>query len=283
MTEHHDSSPDWAAIGESIEREGVVYYSFIEQAIDWLREQLDEPVRILDVGSGPGVVTCALAEAFPDAEVVAVDGTPELLARAKARAERIGVRIGTQQADLPEQFDELGSADLIWISNVLHHLGDQKAALVQLAKHLSPGGVLALAEGGLHVRYLPRDFGIGRPGLASRLETAFEDSFAEMREELPGSTQVHEDWPALLAHAGLAPSATRSFLVDLPAPLDTEPRLHLRSVLERYRHRGGDRIDPADLSTVDRLLSDEDPAGLLSRPDVFLLTARTVHTARRDR
>ncbi|MFF3001865.1 hypothetical protein ACFVTF_03530 [Kitasatospora sp. NPDC057940] len=29
--------------------------------------------RVLDVGSGPGVVTCLLARTFPDAEVVAVD------------------------------------------------------------------------------------------------------------------------------------------------------------------------------------------------------------------
>lgn len=36
-----------------------------------------------------------------------------------------------------------------------------------------------------------------------------------------------------------------------------------------------------DREVLDRLLDPEDPRGLLKRPDVFLLEARTVHTARK--
>jgi hypothetical protein len=43
----------------------------------------------------------------------------------------------------------------------------------------------------------------------------------------------------------------------------------------------GDRIDAEDHAVIDRLVHDEDRESLLWRPDVFLLNARTVHTARR--
>jgi SAM-dependent methyltransferase len=278
---HRDDDYDWASIGEEIERNAEVHHDYLDQAMDWLRGQVDEPARILDVGSGPGVAACALAETFGDAEVVAADRAPELLARAAKRAERLGVKITTQEADLPTAFPDLGAADLIWTSGVMHHIGDQQDALNQLAALLRPGGVLAVVEGGLPLRFLPRDIGIGRPGLQSRLDAANDAWFTDMRNGLPGSTPVVEDWAAMLARAGLMPSASRTFLVDLPAPLDTEPRLLLRDMLVRQREMLGDRIDAEDHAVIDRLVHDEDRASLMWRPDVFLLNARTVHSARR--
>ena len=278
---HGSDDYDWASIGEEIERNAEVHHDYLDQAMDWLRTQVDEPARIIDVGSGPGVAACALAETFDGAEVVAADRAPELLARAGRRAERLGVKIKTLVADLPAAFPELGAADLIWTSGVMHHIGDQQAALNQLAALLRPGGVLAVVEGGLPMRFLPRDIGIGRPGLLSRLDAANDTWFTDMRAGLPGSTRTVEDWPAMLAQAGLMPSASRTFLVDLPAPLDTEARVLVRDILARQREMLGDRIDAADHEVIDRLLRDEDPESVLRRPDVFLLNARTVHSARR--
>lgn len=274
---------DWDKLGDMLEREGDVFLPVAEQAAAWLRDQAGEVRRILDVGSGPGVATCVFAAAFPGARVVAADGAEQLLARATARAEKRGVDIQTLRADLPEQFGELGAADLIWTSQAMHHLGDQQAALTELGKLLRPGGLLAVAEGGLPARYLPRDLGFGRPGLLSRILSATEDWFTEMRAEIPGSSDTVEDWPAMLANAGLEPVGTRSFLLDLPAPLDAETRQHLIHGLTRTRGRLTDRFDAEDLATVDQLLDPENPAGLLLRRDVFLLAARTVYVGRAGR
>lgn len=278
---HGDQDYDWAALGEQLERNAEVHRDFLDQVMDWLRAQVDEPARIVDVGSGPGVAACALAETFGEAEVVAADRAPELLALAERRAARLGVRISTLRADLPEAFGELGAADLIWTSGVMHHIGDQQDALNRLGAQLRPGGVLAVVEGGLQMRFLPRDIGFGRPGLQSRLDAASEDWFTDMRAGLPGSTRAVEDWPAMLVKAGLMPSASRTFLVDLPAPLDTEPRLLLRDLLVRQREMLGDRIDAEDHAVIDRLVDEDDRESLLWRPDAFLLNARTVHSARR--
>lgn len=289
MSHHHHHEPDWAALGPQLAREAELHLPYLAQAARWLVDLLGPGDRgagavrrVVDVGSGPGVVSVLLARTFPHAEVVAVDQAPELLRHVRTRAadHQLADRIVTLQADLPEAFDTLPAADLVWASKVVHHVPDQQAAVDALARRLRPGGLLALAEGGLPPRFLPRDAGIGRPGLQARLDAAWEEEFAAMRAELPGAVRVVEDWPAMLAAAGLVPSGTRSFLTEHPAPLGTAAREHLHARLTRLRENAADRLAPDDLAALDALLAPEAETGILARPDAFLLQATTVHTAR---
>ncbi|MGP3984511.1 class I SAM-dependent methyltransferase [Streptomyces sp. KR80] len=270
---------DWAAMADMLELEGEAHSPYVRQALEELKHLT--PGRILDVGSGPGVAACRLAAVFPRAEVTAVDGAPELLARAEERAERLGVRLRTQVAEFPEGLADLGPADLVWSAQVVHHVGDQQGALDQLVGLLEPGGVLAIVEGGLPARWLPRDLGFGRPGLQARLDAALADRFSRMRAELPGSEAVVENWPGMLRAAGLTEVRSRTFLVDHPAPLAEGPRQSVRRSLERQREMLGELLDAEDLATLDRLLDPADPAGVDRRADLFLLTAKTVHFGRR--
>ncbi|MET9775902.1 class I SAM-dependent methyltransferase [Streptomyces sp. NPDC006367] len=282
---HHDhdhAGLDWAAMAPLLEAQAELLTPLYRQALAWLARQVPAPGLIADAGSGPGVVSCLFAETFPDARVVAVDGAGPLLERARDRAARLGVadRFGTLTGDLPDVLGDLEyPADLLWASQSLHHLGDQRAALAAFAGHLAPGGTLAILEGGLPARFLPRDIGIGRPGLQARLHAAEEDAFAGMRASLPGTVAETEDWPALLTAAGLRHTGTRSFLLDLPAPLPDEARAYVTASLSRTRERLGDSLDAEDRATLDRLLDPEDAASVHRRPDVFVLLAHTVHTA----
>ncbi|GJF24486.1 SAM-dependent methyltransferase [Streptomyces sp. HO565] len=265
-----------------LEAQAELFTPLYRRAMAWLAREVTEPGLIADVGSGPGVVSCLFADAFPGARVVAVDGAGPLLERARDRAARLGVadRFGTLTGELPGVLGELDyPADLLWASQSLHHLGDQRAALAALAGHLAPGGTLAILEGGLPARFLPRDIGIGRPGLGARLHAAEEDAFAEMRASLPGSVAEAEDWPALLTAAGLKHTGTRSFLLDLPAPVSDEARAYVAGSLSRVRERFGEGLDAEDRATLDRLLDPGDAASVHRRPDVFVLLARTVYTA----
>ncbi|GAA0673135.1 class I SAM-dependent methyltransferase [Kitasatospora atroaurantiaca] len=274
-----------------LENNGELQLPVLRLTAARLGELLDpekEVRRILDVGSGPGVMTCVLAEAFADAEAVAVDGAPGLLERALARAERLGLggRVAVRHAELPEGLDGgdehgeggLGTADLVWSSKAVHHLGDQQGALDALAGVLRPGGLLAVAEGGLPMRFLPRDIGIGRPGLQARLDAAQEHWFEIMRAELPGSTSAVEDWPAMLSRAGLTRVGSFTFLLDLPAPLGESARAFLHAQLARMREAMSDYLDVEDRKTLDVLLDPRAPEGILRRPDAFLLSATTVFT-----
>ncbi|MFF4760786.1 class I SAM-dependent methyltransferase [Streptomyces sp. NPDC001292] len=281
--DHHGHTDiDWAVMAALLEAQAELFTPLYGKVMAWLGEKAPEPGLIVDAGSGPGVVSCLFAEAFPGARVVAVDGSEPLLALARARAARLGLadRLGTAAGELPGVLEELEyPVDLLWAGNSLHHLGDQRAALAAFAERLAPGGTLALLEGGLPARFLPRDIGIGRPGLQTRLDVVQEDWFARMRAELPGSVAETEDWPALLESAGLKPSGTRSFLLDLPAPVSDAARAYVAADLNRRRESLESDIDDEDRATLDRLLDPEDEAGVHRRNDLFVLKAHTVYTA----
>ncbi|MFG2717710.1 class I SAM-dependent methyltransferase [Streptomyces sp. NPDC048416] len=278
---HGSADSDWDRIAPFLEGEAEALRPIYEQAAARVAEL--RPVagirRILDIGSGPGVVTCLLAEMFPAAEVVAVDSAPALLQRTRERAERLGLagRVRVVQAEMPRQIGQLGQADLIWMGNSLHHIGDQGAAMKALSGLLRPEGALLLVEGGLPSRHLPRDFGIGVPGLEARMEIAKEGGFADMRAGLPDTKAEVEDWATLFVAAGLVPAGTRSYLADHPAPLGPAVRDLVIAGFARHRGPLASRLCPQDLATLDRLLDPTDPQGLANRPDVFLLAAKSVH------
>jgi SAM-dependent methyltransferase len=61
----------------------------------WLRwwfEHHPPAHRLVDVGCGPGLLTCAYGLALPEAEVVGIDAAPEAVACAEELARRLGAR-----------------------------------------------------------------------------------------------------------------------------------------------------------------------------------------------
>lgn len=280
---HHDHTDiDWAEMAPRLESQAELFTPLYERALNWLAKEVTEPGLVVDAGSGPGVISCLFAETFPGARIVAVDGSKPLLERAADRAARQGVadRFDTLAGELPEVLGELDyPADLLWASRSVHHLGDQSAALAACAARLAPGGTLAVVEGGLPARFLPRDIGIGRPGLQARIDAVEEEWFSRMRTDLPGSVAHVEDWPALLTSAGLHHTRSRTFLLDLPAPATDRARAYVVDSLTRTREVLAEDLDAEDRATLDRLLDPADRASLHHRPDVFVLAAHTVHAA----
>ncbi|MDY6437982.1 MAG: peptide chain release factor N(5)-glutamine methyltransferase [Prevotella sp.] len=69
-----------------------------------------ESLHILDIGTGSGCIAITLALEMPDAEVEAVDISPEALAIAEANAARLGAQVSFHQYDiLSEDSPPLGS------------------------------------------------------------------------------------------------------------------------------------------------------------------------------
>ncbi|KXO88655.1 SAM-dependent methyltransferase [Tsukamurella pulmonis] len=280
MTEHAHAhahiDPDWAALAAELEAEATTLAPYATAAFEAIAERVPAPGTALDVGAGPGVLTDLLAARFPTARVIAVDGAEPLLDRARERAAAAGRTVETLRTDLPGGVADLPAADVIWTAQTLHHLGDQSAAIAALAGRLNPGGVLAVAEGGLPLRFLPRDIGLGRPGLAERLDALQAEGFGAMRAALEGTVDVPEDWPALLRAAGLRDVRARTFLVDRPAPLDPASRDAVARMMGRYL-RMADRLAPDDAEVLRRLTDPGDPHNVRRRPDAFVLAARTVY------
>jgi SAM-dependent methyltransferase len=281
----HVHDVDWGQMVAFAEREAEVLSPFLDEATATLAEIVGrdglEVRRIIDIGSGPGVGTCVLAERFPAATVLAADGSEEMLANVVARAERLGLaeRVATQVVELPGGLDDLGPADLVWASLVLHHVGDERAALRGLRARLGQGGLLALVEFGGPLRVLPDDVDLGRPGLWDRLHTARARWLSDMRAGLPDSVESG-DYRTMVEEAGFEVLVDRVVPIDLDPPLDPKARRVALDNVTRTREHVEGFADADDLAVLDRLVDEDDPAGILRRPDAFIHASRHLFVAR---
>ena len=141
--------------------------------------------RIVDVGAGTGTLAIALARARQDAEVIAIDGDPEVLglAQRKAGADRVRWREGL--AGSLELGD--GTADAAVMSLLLHHL-ERDAKLVALRdvrRVLRPGAPLHVADWGrphdpaMRVAFAALQLVDGAAGTRDHLEGRLPDVLRE--------------------------------------------------------------------------------------------------------
>jgi trans-aconitate 2-methyltransferase len=103
------------------------------------RVPLDDPRLVVDLGCGPGNSTQLLIARFPDAEVIGVDSSPDMLRQAHQRLP--GCRF--IEADLSTWTPEPGT-DLLFGNAVFHWVPDHPAVLKRLLQALAPGSVLAV-------------------------------------------------------------------------------------------------------------------------------------------
>ncbi len=107
-----------------------------------------KPKRILDLGCTVGHSTLPYVDAFPDAEVFAVDVGAGLLRYAHARAEHMGKRVHFSQQNAEQMDFPDGHFDLI-VSHILFHETSSKALpriLVETRRLLAPGGMAVHAD-----------------------------------------------------------------------------------------------------------------------------------------
>jgi SAM-dependent methyltransferase len=267
--------PDWATKVSDITREGEVLMPYLSASIAWLAELCRRDGlavrRVVDIGCGPGVGTCVLAQQFESAVVVAVDGSQEMLEAAAARAAALGLseRVHPVYVQLPAGLDQLGSADLVWAAMVLHHVDEQTAALRGLRSLLEPGGLLALAEFGDAARFLPDDPGVGRPGLNERLGDG----------NLWGHA-LPDDYLATIEAAGFVCIGDQMMHARLERPLSTDARRLALESLRRMRELAGERLDADDHAALDVLLDEDSPLGVMRREDTVFDVTRRVIVAR---
>ena len=110
--------------------------------------QLQRGEQVVDVGSGGGFDSFVAARAVgPEGAVVGVDMTTEMLSRARANAESLGLG----HVDFREGFAERlpvedGWADVVISNGVINLCADKRAAFDEIHRVLRPGGVLQFAD-----------------------------------------------------------------------------------------------------------------------------------------
>jgi tRNA (cmo5U34)-methyltransferase len=110
----------------------------------------DEPLKILELGSGEGLLAEALLARFPLAALTALDGSASMRSEAAIRLAAFGERARVAAFDLTalDWWDRMFGVDLIVSSMAVHHLNDAKKQYFYkaAAERLSPRGALLMAD-----------------------------------------------------------------------------------------------------------------------------------------
>ncbi|WP_077614195.1 peptide chain release factor N(5)-glutamine methyltransferase [Caenibacillus caldisaponilyticus] len=142
----------------------------VAETLKRLKALRDGPVRVLDVGTGSGVIAVTLALEHADCEVTAVDLSREALAVARDNAERLGARVRFVHGDLLSPFLAAGETFDCIVSNPPYIPSQEIGRLDPLVKDHEPRLALDGGSDGLEVyRRLCRDLPqvLRRPGLVA--------------------------------------------------------------------------------------------------------------------
>ncbi len=115
--------------------------------------------RILDVGCGTGTLAIRLKKVESDAEIVGIDPDPEVIERARRKAQKTGVAIEWRIGFLTtESTVEIGSFSKVESSLVFHQtsMAEKQNILNAIRSVLRLGGTLHVADYGLQRTALMR-------------------------------------------------------------------------------------------------------------------------------
>ena len=104
--------------------------------------------RVVDVGSGAGFDSfIAAGQVGPTGHVVGVDMTPEMLAKARATVDAVGLGHVEFREGLAESIPvDDGWADVVISNGVINLCADKRAVFDEIRRVLKPGGRLQFAD-----------------------------------------------------------------------------------------------------------------------------------------
>ncbi|GAB3997676.1 trans-aconitate 2-methyltransferase [Nocardioides marmoraquaticus] len=97
-----------------------------------------EPATVVDLGCGPGTLTRLLAERWPAAQVLGVDSSPEMVARAEPTS-RLAFEVGDLRDWEPD-----APVDVLLTNATLQWVPDHLDLLPRLLDRVAPGGWFAM-------------------------------------------------------------------------------------------------------------------------------------------
>ena len=141
----------WSPTYDRIGLQAVAYRPVHDAVLARLVDE--EPSVVVDLGCGTGQLTQRLLDRFPGAEVVAVDLSPGMLAKAAARlAPLTPCRHLVVRADAHHLPLARGSVDVVVCTESFHWYRDQPGVLDGLVEALVPDGRLLIASTAMATR-----------------------------------------------------------------------------------------------------------------------------------
>jgi release factor glutamine methyltransferase len=168
------------------------------------------PESVLDLGTGGGAIALALAKAFPEARVTAVDSDARALALARENADSTGLagRVEFLESDWFERLAGRGAYGLI-VSNPPYLSEDETAAAIPEVRDHEPARALTSGAGGfddlgriiagsagilVSGGMLALETGIGHHALAAAAASSAGFSRSESLRDLTGRDRIFLAW-----------------------------------------------------------------------------------------
>lgn len=108
---------------------------------------LDERATIVELGTGPGLLAIELHKLWPQAKIIGVDPSDEMLSIARKNAEEAGVPVFEAKLGTAEEIPLAPeSADLVVSQSSFHEWEDPHKGLGEAFRILKPGGSLILKD-----------------------------------------------------------------------------------------------------------------------------------------
>jgi ubiquinone/menaquinone biosynthesis C-methylase UbiE len=138
--------------------------------------------RILDLGCGTGTLAIQVKRREPGVEMVGLDADPEMLGRAREKAERAGVELTLTEGFSNELPFEDASFDRVLSTLFFHHLDPEpkRQTAREIARVLKRGGELHVADWGR-----PSDPVMSAAFLGIRVLDGFSNTADNYRGALP--------------------------------------------------------------------------------------------------
>lgn len=121
----------------------------VQQVIKTVKSNADTPIRLVDVGTGSGIIAITLALELENVEVLATDISSEALKVAKKNASELGAMVTFKQGDFLESLiNEDIFVDII-VSNPPYIAESERKDLSDTVKNFDPALALFADENGL--------------------------------------------------------------------------------------------------------------------------------------
>jgi SAM-dependent methyltransferase len=113
---------------------------------------------VLDVGCGTGTLALLAKQRVADADVTGLDGDPEMLRRARSKAQHAGLAVRFDEGVSVSLPYAAASQDVVLSTLFFHHLDapGRSKTLQEIFRVLKPGGRLHVADWGLQPSLLMR-------------------------------------------------------------------------------------------------------------------------------